>query len=139
MLFAIFDSLGGTAVSLFVSSNQLRSLITTLSVLDTPLKILFGLSVRSSGRFSIYNTVANYYLYVLLTIGAMGLIVIGICLFVIGYYLHKSIFQRQGSVYMIAFAIFVCHTISGLSENCILYYIFPSSLIYFTMYFCLLR
>lgn len=139
MLFVIIDSLGKTAVSLFVSSNRLRNFIKTLPVLDTPFKIMFGLGVKSPGSFSIYDAVDNYYLYVLLTMGVVGLIVIGTCLFIIGHNLHKLIFQRQGNVYMMVFAIFICHMISGLSENCILYYIFPSSMIYFTMYFCLLR
>lgn len=90
MIVAILNSLGETAVSLFISSNRLRNFVRTLPLLNSPAKVIFGLGIRSPGSFSIYDAVDNYYLYIFLTTGAIGLIVIAICLFMIGHNLHKQ-------------------------------------------------
>lgn len=136
--FVVIESLLETAVSLFVTSNRLRNFIRNLPLLDSPVKKLFGLGVLSPGSVSVYDAVDNYYLYILLTLGIIGLIVIAYCLVTIGIKLHRRVIETENKLYAMVFAVYACQMISGLSENCILYYIFPSSLIYFLLYFVFL-
>ena len=131
----VIESLLETAVSLFVTSNRLRNFIKNLPLLDSPLKKIFGLGVLSPGSVSVYDAVDNYYLYILLTLGIIGFIVIAYCLITIGIKLHRRVIETENKLYAMVFAVYTCQMISGLSENCILYYIFPSSLIYFLLYF----
>lgn len=138
VFFVVIESLLETAVSLFVTSNRLRNFIRNLPLLDSPLKKIFGLGVLSPGSVSVYDAVDNYYLYILLTLGIIGLIVIACCLITIGIKLHRRVIETENKLYAMVFAVYACQIISGLSENCILYYIFPSSLIYFLLYFVFL-
>lgn len=138
VVFVVIESLLETAVFLFVTSNRLRNFIRNLPLLDSPLKKIFGLGVLSPRSVSVYDAVDNYYLYILLTLGTIGIIAIVYCLIAIGIKLHRKVIETENKLYAMVFAVYACQMVSGLSENCILYYIFPSSLIYFLLYFVFL-
>lgn len=123
------------AVSFFISSNRMRNFKNLLPLLDEPKKVLFGLSVQSPSYFFEHDAVDNYYLYLLLTVGVLGLVVIGSQLFLILKRLWCNFMNERSNINKYMLAILICHLIAGFSENCVLFYLFPSSVMYFTLYF----
>lgn len=127
-------------INLFVRSNRLKNFTVNLPMLDTLIKKLFGIGMVSPGSFTNgslnYTSYAvdNYYLYILLVAGAIGLLIIIFLLFTIGKELHSGVTKFATKESYIVFAVFISQLVAGMGETCFLYYIFPSSMIYFTMY-----
>lgn len=119
----------------FISSNRLRNFEKLLPLLNTPYKVLFGGGISSPERFAVLDAVDNAYLYLLLTVGIVGGFIILVALAIIGMRLYCLMFKNNNQLAILTFATFISHIVAGFSENCVLYYIFPSVLIYFTLYF----
>lgn len=138
----LVTSLGEKLISLFVSSNRMKNFTDNLPILDTPLKWVFGIGTVGAGFFVNENyNVDNAYLYYLLTTGLVGMILLIVLLFWLGIRLRRKILNASENkdsrlvVYIFTFAVLVSHVISGMGELCVLYYLFPSSMIFFTLYF----
>lgn len=123
-----------------ISSGRSFAANTNIKVLDTLPKQLFGIGLVGSGAFGRgeitgYYTVAldNYFMYILIASGIIGLIWIVSALIRIGVDLFKKI--ELSKLYIVIFGIFIGHVASGIGETCILYYSFLSSIIYFIIYF----
>ena len=104
---------------------------------------LFGLGLIPPGNFLNLridhqkgNFLDNYYLYVYLTMGLIGLIVICITLIYIGIGLLKK--SKIRKMYFSVFACFAACIIGGFAETSVLYHLFPSCAIYFSIFFAIL-
>lgn len=138
-IFVIFDSLGIVAYSFFVSSHRMSNFTGNLPLLNTAFKVLFGLGVSSPGTVAVYQPVDNYYLYMLLNFGLVGLLYVISILIFLGFHLNKLMNDDFENTYLFTFCIYICHIVAGMSETCVLYYLFPSSLIYWMLYFSCLN
>ena len=122
--------------TLFITSNRQRNFTYNLPLLNTIIKKLFGLgtiSPNTYGTRSIWPNsfyVDNYYLYILMDFGIIGLILICTILFNIGLHLHSNIKKSDYStVSIIAFSLFMTQLFMGMGETCIIYPIFLSSFV----------
>ena len=136
LLGSTIASLGSVATSLFISSNRLKNFTSNLPVLNSTLKWVFGIGISGSSKFTkgLYP-VDNYYLYLILTTGIFGVFVFFVAVYFIGKQLYQNVIYAKSNQSIIVLAIFISHLISGMGEVCVLYYLFPSSLIYFMMYY----
>lgn len=91
-------------------------------------------SIRSMMVNGIHGTILdNYYVYIILTSGIIGFIVV---LSALIYIFAKLMKYKSDSRYgAILFSCYLCHLIYGLTEVCVIYYMFESSLIYFILIF----
>lgn len=138
----LLTSVGEIVFKLFVSSKRMQNFTDNLPVLDSPLKWIFGIGTVGAGYFVNENyNIDNAYLYYLLTTGLVGMSLLIILLIWMGLRLRKRIFVAAKSgdprlqVYIFTFAVLFSHIISGMGELCVLYYLIPSSTIFFTLYF----
>lgn len=131
------------AQAMFVSGRS-NAITINLQVLDNFWKQLFGIGMVDAGSFSNgfiggHSTITldNYYIYLLICNGIIGLVIFLVVCYFIGKRLYREI--NANSLYIILFSAFVAHLISGWGETCVLYYSFPSSMLFFSMYFiCLI-
>ena len=138
----LLTSVGEIIFKLFVSSKRMQNFTDNLPVLDSPMKWIFGIGTVGAGYFVNENyNIDNAYLYYLLTTGIIGMSLLIILLVWMGLRLRKRIFVAAKSgdprlqVYIFTFAVLFSHMISGMGELCVLYYLIPSSTIFFTLYF----
>ena len=130
---------------LFISSYRFENFNKNLPYLKTPFKVFMGLGVIDAQDFGLSTTglgntfyVDNYFLYILLTQGVVGLFLI----FHLIYNLFRKFAYYCKNIYdieaILILSIFVAHLFSAIGETSFLYYTFPSNIIYFTIYFCFL-
>lgn len=139
-LFIAMKIMGVKLLDIFISSNRLNNVLLNLPILKSWKEWLFGIGVVSPGS-SIYAGagpflyyVDNYYLYILLTIGIIGLLAVAFFFFSIGKKIIKQIKYSGSNIFIITFSIFIAHLVSGMGESSVIYYTFPSSMIYLMIY-----
>lgn len=138
IVFLLLDQIS----SLFVDSNRMKNVVINMPLLAQNGRWLIGLGLFNPGLFGTSGTVYgnsyfvdNYYLCVLLETGIVGLLVIILLLVTIGVKLFKSNKANKNIMSYIITAMFIAQLITGTGETGVISYLFPSSLIYFTIYF----
>ena len=129
-------------MTLFIDSNRMSNFTINLPLLEESNRLFIGLGLVDPGLFGTKSTtllgytyyIDNYYLYLIMETGILGLIAMSSILCYIGVQLHKHI---KKSNYMLSVAIFCCfltQIIGGMGETNIIYHIFPSSFILLILY-----
>lgn len=123
---------------LFVDSNRLRNFSINLPLLENSGRMLVGLGLVDPGIFgskmTLYGAsyyIDNYYLYLVVEMGIIGLVsMIGI-LFFIGVKLFGG---KKKETRVLIGSCFWAQLATGMAETSVFYYIFPSCLIYWILY-----
>lgn len=138
IMFVLLEQLSG----LFVDSNRMKNIVINMPLLTENGRWLIGLGLFDPGLFGTSRTVYgdsyyvdNYYLCVLLETGIIGLIFVVYLLVMIGAKLFKSNNINKDLISYIITAMFISQLITGTGETGVISYLFPSSIIYFTIYF----
>lgn len=124
--------------TLFVDSNRLKNFSINLPLLKNSGRTLIGLGLVDPGIFgskmTIYGAsyyIDNYYLYLVVEMGIIGLIsMIGILIF-IG---TKIFSDKERENRALVGSCFLAQLVTGMAETNVFYYIFPSCLIYWILY-----
>lgn len=133
ILFSSKDGLDG----LFKVSNRQYNFTYNIPILNNNGRLMIGLGLIGSGEFyqlPQYHTffVDNYFLYVLMSTGIIGL------LFIITFmvYLGRKLFAGSEDVPMkrLTLIVFFVNVFSSLGETCFMYPSFASCFIYTTLY-----
>lgn len=140
-LVLIFYTLGAKIDELFVSSLRYKMFATDLPVLISSGRLFQGMGIFSAALFGYSQTpygitvnVDNYYLFVLMETGILGLCMIGLYLVWIGISLHRILGKSWDLQTMILCASFIAFLFSGMGETSVIYYVFPSSYIFLTIF-----
>lgn len=124
------------AFEMFVTSGRLSSFEINIPLVVKNYKLLGGLGIMHPGLFGRKGMgfiVDNYYLYVFLETGIVGLIIIGVLLF----RMSKGIQHLRMSgnpFYIFLSSAFLAWVISGIGEACVLYPSFVSSMVFFNIF-----
>lgn len=128
-------------IKLFVSSNRYYNFSINLPVLVNNNGLLFGLGLLNPALFGMGETVYgntyyvdNYYLYVLMETGLVGLCFIAIISSIVFNQLYKKYKNNCNLFNIIVFTCFIVQLINGLGETSLLYPIFPSCFVYWIIY-----
>lgn len=122
--------------SLLETSYRLNGFTINLPLLTKNNRLFFGLGVFSPGLFGLHQvrygpsfTLDNYYLYILLETGVVGLLIISYLLLSI----WKGISQFDEKNKWILSA-FIAWLVSGLAETSVIYPKFPSSMVFLILF-----
>ncbi len=122
--------------SLLEASYRLNGFTINLPLLTKNNRLFFGLGVFSPGLFGLHQvrygpsfTLDNYYLYILMETGVVGLLIISYLLLSI----WKGISQFDGKNKWILSA-FIAWLVSGLAETSVIYPKFPSSMVFLILF-----
>lgn len=136
ILLLMFSSENGIE-GLFKLSNRSYNFIYNIPVLANSGRLMIGLGLIGSGEFyqlAQYNTffVDNYFLYILMSTGVIGL------LFIVSFmiYLCKRLFVGSSNVPMkrLTLIVFIVNVFASLGETCFMYPSFASCFVYTTLY-----
>lgn len=136
LLHLLFSSESGIE-GLFKLSNRSYNFIYNIPVLVNSGRLWIGLGLIGSGEFyqlSQYNTffVDNYFLYILMSTGIIGLIFIVCFMIYIGKSLVKHVDRTKfGKLTLIVFCV---NVFSSLGETCFMYPAFTSCFAYTVLY-----
>ena len=138
ILMLVIFSNGSSIEELFRVSNRSFNFIKNIPILIKSGRLMIGLGFIGSGEFyqlAQYNTfyVDNYFLYVLMSTGIIGLIFIST--FII--YLFVSLWQKninKNRLLQLIGAIFLVNIFSSLGETCFMYPSFTSCFVYTVIY-----
>ena len=122
--------------SLLETSYRLYGFTINLPLLTKNNRLLFGLGVFSPGLFGLHQvrygasfTLDNYYLYILLETGVVGLLFVS--------YLLLSLWKRISQVdekNKWILSAFIAWLVSGVAETSVIYPKFPSSMIFLVLF-----
>lgn len=123
--------------SLMESSYRLKGITVNLPLLANNNRLLFGLGIFSPGLFGQYQikygasfALDNYYLYLLLETGIIGLIIV-LSLF---FYLWKKLSSSKEKNKNWIMSAYIAWLVSGIAETCVIYPKFPSSLVFLVLF-----
>ena len=138
---AVFANLLPTVTDMFASSGRLNSISLNIQVLDSALRKLFGLGLISGYSGTTFmghymTTIDNFYLYTLICGGVVGVCVMIWVFIKTGKGLHMR--SHTNTIYYVCFANFISLLVSGIGETCVLYPLFPSCIIFWSIFFSLL-
>lgn len=136
ILLLMFSSENGIE-GLFKLSNRSYNFIYNIPVLANSGRFMIGLGLIGSGEFyqlAQYNTffVDNYFLYILMSTGVIGLLFIASFMI----YLCKRLFVGSSNVPMkrLTLIVFIVNVFASLGETCFMYPSFASCFVYTTLY-----
>ena len=122
--------------SLLEASYRLNGFTINLPLLTENNRVLFGLGVFSPGLFGLHQvsygmsfTLDNYYLYILLETGVIGLLFISYLL--LSIWKGISQFDKKNKWMLSAF---IAWLVSGLAETSVIYPKFPSSMVFLILF-----
>lgn len=135
---AVIVSFLPMATDMFTSSGRMNSILINIQTLDSTQRRVFGLGLISGYSGTSFmghymTTIDNFYLYTLVCGGFLG-----VCLMVWFFIkIAKGLYScsRKNSIYYVIFANFVSLLISGIGETCVLYPLFPSCIIFWSIIF----
>ena len=130
-----------TIVQLFVDSNRMKNYLVNIPVLIDNNGLLFGLGLFNPGLFGtgetlFYNTyfIDNYYLYVIMETGIIGILLIAIILYKTGHQLFLKYKNSKNAFTIVVFSCFIAQIINGMGETSLFFYSFPSCLGYWILF-----
>ena len=130
-----------TIVQLFVDSNRMKNFLVNIPVLIDNNGLLFGLGLFNPGLFGtgetlFYNTyfIDNYYLYVIMETGIIGILLIAIILYKTGHQLFLKYKNSKNAFTIVVFSCFIAQIINGMGETSLFFYSFPSCLGYWILF-----
>lgn len=137
VLFLFMLSSENSVNSLFEMSNRLNDFLYNIPILIKSGRVFIGLGMIGAGEFyqlPYYNTfyVDNYFLYVLMATGIIGLVFI--LTFII--FLFKRLVVKSENLPMkrLAFITFLVNIFSSFGETCLIYPSFVSCFVYSVIY-----
>lgn len=129
----------------FVSSYRFANFTENLPYLNTVFKIVFGLGFIDAQDFGAGTTglghtfyVDNYFLYVLLTLGVLGLAIFILLIYRFGKRFLEYCRNINDTEAVVMISILMGHLFSSIGETSFLYYAFPSTALYFSCYLAFL-
>jgi len=130
--FSLFSSI----MEVFSTSGRLNSFFINIPLVIRQNRLLEGLGIMNPGLFGRGHAgyiVDNYYLYVFMETGIIGLVMIAFLLSRICLSIRKIRIAENNSTVAVSAAL-IAWLVSGIGETCIIYPFFPSSLIFFTIF-----
>lgn len=143
----IFSVFWASISDLFVSSLRFKTFQVNIPTFISSRRILQGMGLFNVGYFARSGTaygqtvnIDNFYLYVLLETGIIGSCIMAYVLISIGV----RLFQMKNDAISVSFfrllcAAYISWLASGLGETCIIYHVFPSSLMLLTAFLTAIR
>lgn len=127
---------------LLKDSNREGNFTINLPILDTKEKKLFGLGLAYVGDFAdkelipgIKTTyVDNFYLYMYLCTGFVGLFFFLAAYLIIGIKLYINMYKNKSLESNIIPALFISHMLLGIGETCVLYFTFTTGFLLTVIY-----
>ena len=135
-ILVVYISVFSSAFEMFETSGRLRSFEVNIPLVLREGRFLEGLGLMNPGLFgrgSAGYIVDNYYLYVFMETGIIGLIMISWLLIRLTKKVHKLRITNEPFFVMLSSA-FVAWLVSGMGEKCVIYPYFPSSLVFFVAF-----
>ena len=146
IIFVLGFGLSDNIIALFIDSNRMSNFTINIPLLEKTNRLFIGLGLVDPGSFGAKNTtlgytyyIDNYYLYIFMETGILGLIMMGSILCYLGVKLHKHLKKNNNLFFAAAFFAFIAQLISGLGETNVIYHIFPSSFILLILYLLILN
>ena len=127
---------------LLKDSNREGNFTINLPILDTKEKKLFGLGLAYVGDFAdkelIPGTkttyVDNFYLYMYLCTGLVGLFFFLASYLIIGIKVYINMYKNKSLESNIIPALFISHMLLGIGETCVLYFTFTTGFLLTVIY-----
>ena len=123
-----------------IEQNRLQYLEKNIKGLDTNHKKNFGLGIIYNGDFADHDfgfestQLDNYFVYILMCTGRVGLTIFIICFSMIGIKIYLNMYINKSIESNIIPAVFISHIIASMGESCLLYFTFPLGFIFTTLY-----
>ncbi len=135
ILFIAFEPM----LEMFKTSGRMKGLKANIPIIMNKQRIFEGLGLMSPGVFGREGTGAildNYYLYVFIETGIIGVTLITILFAVFSMRIHRARL-RNGHFFRLMSASYTAWLVSGVGETCVLYPSFTSSLIFLVIFLSL--
>ena len=135
-IFIIYITVFDSAFEMFEASGRLRSFEVNIPLVLREGRFFEGLGLMNPGLFGRGRTgyiVDNYYLYVFIETGIIGLIMISWLLIRLTKKVHELRIMNQPFYVMLSSA-FVSWLVSGMGETCVIYPYFASSLVFLIIF-----
>lgn len=135
-IIVIYVTVFSSAFEMFETSGRLRSFEVNVPLVIREGRVLEGLGLMNPGYFgrgSAGYIVDNYYLYVFMETGIIGLIMISWLLIRLTKKVHELRITNEPFYAMLSSA-FVAWLVSGMGETSVIYPYFASSLVFFTIF-----
>lgn len=132
----VYLSAFSSVFSLLENSGRLRSFRENIPLVLRRNRFFEGLGLMNPGFFGRGRAgyiVDNYYLYVFMETGIIGLVIIVFLLSRLGKKINKLRVSREPFFVLLSSA-FVAWLVSGMGETCVIYPYFASSLVYFVVF-----
>lgn len=132
----IYVTVFSSAFEMFETSGRLRSFEVNIPLVLREGRFLEGLGLMNPGLFGrgrVGYIVDNYYLYVFMETGIIGLIMISWLLIRLTKKVHELRITDQ-PFYVTLSSAFLAWLVSGMGETCVIYPYFPSSLVFFVVF-----
>ncbi len=133
---------GNVFIDYFSSSTRFRAFLINLPLLDKLSKVVFGLGIVPAGWFGARRTsfgntyyVDNFYLYIVLELGVLGLILFcGYMIYIFNALKKNIIYSQYNTIGILGMSMFISQLVAGIGETSIMYYAFPMSFVFFITY-----
>lgn len=132
----VYITVFSSAFEMFETSGRLRSFEVNVPLVLREGRFFEGLGLMNPGLFgrgSAGYIVDNYYLYVFMETGIIGLVMISWLLIRLTKKVHELRITNE-SFYVMLSSAFIAWLVSGLGETCVIYPYFPSSLVFFVIF-----
>ena len=136
----VYITVFSSVFEMFETSGRVKSYAVNVPYVLQEGRFLEGLGLMTPGLFgrgSAGYIVDNYYLYVFMETGIIGLIMISWLLIRLTKKVHKLRITNEPFYVMLSSA-FIAWLVSGLGETCIIYPYFASSLVFFVVFLVLI-
>ena len=140
-IFIVYITVFSSAFEMFETSGRLRSFEVNIPLVLREGRLLEGLGLMNPGLFGRGRAgyiVDNYYLYVFMETGIIGLMMISWLLIRLTKKVHELRITNQ-PFYVVLSSAFVSWLVSGMGETCVIYPYFPSSLAFFVIFLVLVN